>query len=487
MDTSVVDHFINKYKDEINELNKELSLVKNLEDEFRLLQELANSYFNLSEDYKHKFNFLTKLALDYDEMILAKRQSFSCIEKSLSLLRRSEVDIVQNAHWFVKNLGFEYDYLGIHNGAIPKDLDLYYTAYSPYPNIALNILLNNVSDYQRFVGIWIDKTEKDQDYDNLFISSEVMGDLFLLKQLLIEDFVDVNVVRYTDNAHFAYYYYDKAINSRHSVDSRETDTFGLVDTDGYNYQNVMFLITEKLDLPNIARCMLEEKIQFVSRLYPNTINKTNFPEFRSRTHEKLNSLMKTNNIQILEAHDIIFRKLCDWVADMINKAYDNPKYYRKFAKYWEREEEMHIWMERELLLFESYTGNKYHREAESAGGNCEHWIANIPLEDKIVSNYDSIEDMREFIKTVYDEYGGQVIQYAEGKKSKYGLLIIADTREKIKSHQIRPSPCHQCINIYYDKEYKIWIGVFVFQAFAKSPSNPTVRKLKNDKITIQKK
>jgi len=479
MDTSAVDHFINKYKEEINELKMKLSLINNSEDEFNLLQKLADSYYILSEQYKRRFNYLTKLALDYDEMIFAKRQSFIYIEKSLSLLRRSEVDVVQNAHWFVKNIGFEYDYLGTHNGTIPNDLELYYSAYSPYPNIALNILLNNISDYQRLVGIWIDKAENDHNYNNLFIYSEVMGDLCLLKQLLIEDLVDVNVIRYTDNAHFAYHYYNKAINNRHSVDRRETATFGLVDTDGYNYQDVMYLITEKLELPNIVRCMLEEKIQFVSRLYPNTINKTDFPIFRSRTHEKLNSLMKTNNIPIIEGHDTIFRQLCEWVADMVNKAYDNPKYYRKDAQYWEKEGEMHIWMERELTIFEAHTGHRYHREAESAGGNCEHWIANIPLEDKLVSNYNDIEAIREFLKTIYDEYSGQVIRYAEGKKSKYGLLIIADTREKIKNHQIRPSPCHQCINIYYDKEYKIWTCVFVFQAFTKSPSNPTVRKLKD--------
>jgi len=443
MDTSGIDIFIDKYKKEIDDLKIKISCIKDRENEFKILQKMAESYYILSEQYKLKFN-LTKHPDDYKEKL---------------------------------KLGFEYDYLVTHSGVIPSDLELYYPAYSPYPNRVLNILHNNISDYQRLVGIWIDKAEKDNDYDNLFINCEVMGYLCLLKQLLIEDLIDVNVIRYTDNAHFAYYFYDKAISNRHTVDRRETGLLGLVDTDGYNYQDVIYLITRKLGLQNIVRSSLEEKIKFISRVYPYTFNKTDFPMFRSRTHDKLNSLLIEKNVPSYEDHDAMFRKLCEWLANMVNKAYDNPKYYRKEAYLWEREDEMHIWIERELNIFEAYTRHKYHREAEAGGGKCEHWIANIPLEDKLISNYDDIEDIKEFLNKVYNDYGGQVLQYAEGKGSKYGLLLVADIRDKIKNQIIRRSPGYKCINLKFDEEYKIWISVFVFQAIYRPPSYPMGRRM----------
>lgn len=131
---------------------------------------------------------------------------------------------------------------------------------------------------------------------------------------------------------------------------------------------------------------------------------------------------------------------------------------------------MHTWLEKELKIFEVYTKHKYHREAESGGGRCEHWIDTIPIEDKLISRYDNFENILEFMNINYQKYSDQVIQYAEGKKSKYGFLIIADVRDQIKNGIIRRSPCRKCIDIKYDSEYRIWIGIFVFQAVNEPPS-----------------
>jgi hypothetical protein len=408
----------------------------------------------------------------------AKKQSFISTEKSLSILRKNSIYVLNNANWFIRNIGFEYDYLITHNGNIPNEIELYYSSFSPYPNRVLNILFNNISEYQRIIGFYIVKAEQEADYNNVFIYSEVMGDLFLFKQLLIEDLIDVNVMRYIDNAQFSYNFYDKALQNRYKVDRREVATFGLVDTQGYNYQDVIHLILKKRGFPSLIRSMLEEKIKLINKIYPFTINRKEFPPFRSNTHDKLYSLVKEIKIPIYDEYDKIFIKLCEWLCDMLNRAYDNKKYFRKPAQDWNIEEQMHIWMERELKIFEVYTNHKYHREAESGGGKCEHWIDTIPLEDKLISDYEDVENIEEFKTAVYEDYGNQVIQYAEGKKSKFGFLIIADVRQEIKDHLISRSPCHKCIDIKYDSEYKIWIGILVFQALNKSPSDPYVKKVR---------
>jgi len=163
MDTSAIDPFIDESKKEIHELNNKLSTVDDLAEKFKLLQKLAESYYKLSRHYELKYN-LSKNFDDYNEILNAKRQSFVCVEKSLSLLRRNELVVINNdARWFVYNLGFEYDYLVTYNGEIPRDLELYYSSYYPYPNRALNILLNNISDCQRLISIWIARAENDID------------------------------------------------------------------------------------------------------------------------------------------------------------------------------------------------------------------------------------------------------------------------------------------------------------------------------------
>ncbi|KKK93032.1 hypothetical protein LCGC14_2696950, partial [marine sediment metagenome] len=41
----------------------------------------------------------------------------------------------------------------------------------------------------------------------------------------------------------------------------------------------------------------------------------------------------------------------------------------------------------------------------------------IPIEDKLISRYDNIENLQEFMNLIYEKYSNQVIQYAEGKIS----------------------------------------------------------------------
>jgi hypothetical protein len=150
MDTSGIDSFIDKYKKEIDELKSKLSHIEDLENDFILLQKIAELYYVLSEQYNLRRS-LTKLFNDYDKMMEAKKQSFISTEKSLSILRKNSIYVLNNANWFIRNIGFEYDYLITHNGNIPNEIELYYSSFSPYPNRVLNILFNNISEYQRII------------------------------------------------------------------------------------------------------------------------------------------------------------------------------------------------------------------------------------------------------------------------------------------------------------------------------------------------
>ena len=52
--------------------------------------------------------------------------------------------------------------------------------------------------------------------------------------------------------------------------------------------------------------------------------------------------------------------------------------------------------------------------------------------------------------------------------SGYGILNIVDVRENIKNNTINASPIPKVFKIFY--ENNCWIGVFIFQAFTKTPS-----------------
>ena len=68
MDTSAIDFFIDKYNAEIEDLKIKISSVENSEDEFHLLQKIAESYYILLEQYKLRRN-LTKNLIDYEKML----------------------------------------------------------------------------------------------------------------------------------------------------------------------------------------------------------------------------------------------------------------------------------------------------------------------------------------------------------------------------------------------------------------------------------
>lgn len=131
---------------------------------------------------------------------------------------------------------------------------------------------------------------------------------------------------------------------------------------------------------------------------------------------------------------------------------------------------MHEWFDLKFrALKKEHEFITYHSEADAGGGECEHFINDIPIEDKIVdkSGHTNIGD---FLKEQYKIHYPQVRRYAIGKQSKYAILLITDKREDIIKDEIRASSPNKCLLFQYNKEDNLWCAVFAFQVIQKSPS-----------------
>jgi hypothetical protein len=100
-----------------------------------------------------------------------------------------------------------------------------------------------------------------------------------------------------------------------------------------------------------------------------------------------------------------------------------------------------------------------------SGGDSDHWIDEIPIEDKLLKTEENL-DHKNILEEIYNKHKGQI--FREAGKSGFGILCIADIRGKIKNNTIAAFPLKKCFHVYY--ENNIWVAVFLLQAFTGTPS-----------------
>lgn len=169
----------------------------------------------------------------------------------------------------------------------------------------------------------------------------------------------------------------------------------------------------------------------------------------------INKIPSENTVQWL---DIIYN-----FFDLLHNCYDYKHYFRLKAQYWKDEiTDMNPWMGR---VCKSYYKDKHKDHSLVAGGDADHWIGQIPLEDKLLRSEGNIKNNK-ILDYLYQKHKEQILK--EAGKSSYGVLTIADIRKEIINGSIFPFPLKRCYKIFY--ENNTWIVVFLLQAFIKTPS-----------------
>lgn len=148
---------------------------------------------------------------------------------------------------------------------------------------------------------------------------------------------------------------------------------------------------------------------------------------------------------------------------IIHKCYDYNNFFRHKAQKWRDEvRDMNPWMGGVL---KDYFQDKHKDHSSVAGGDADHWINQIPIEDKLLRSEENL-DNDTIIDEKYEKHKNQILK--EAGPSGYGFLVIADIRKEIKNGSIIPLPLKESIKIYY--ENKIWVIVILIQAFSTTPS-----------------
>ena len=159
----------------------------------------------------------------------------------------------------------------------------------------------------------------------------------------------------------------------------------------------------------------------------------------------------------------IWLEIIDEFFILLHNCYDYPYYFRNPAQKWKIEpKDMSPWLSSVLLpRFRERLKDK----AGVSGGDSDHWIDEIPIEDKLLKTEEGL-NQETVLEEKFNKHKDQVIR--EAGKCGFGILCIADIRREIKNNSIAAFPLKKCFHIFYEND--IWIAVFMIQAFTKTPS-----------------
>ncbi len=157
-------------------------------------------------------------------------------------------------------------------------------------------------------------------------------------------------------------------------------------------------------------------------------------------------------------------ELISFFGNLLFTSYDRKELFREEAQSWVHEvSDMQPWASIEL---KKKFGERSSDNSLVSDGHADHWVDNIPIEDKVFKSDKKI-DNNYLIEYLYVEHKEQF--FREAGKSSYTILIIADVREGIRKNTIRSYPLKKSVMIFNESD--IWTAVFLFQAFTKTPSD----------------
>jgi len=213
------------------------------------------------------------------------------------------------------------------------------------------------------------------------------------------------------------------------------------------FENTRQIVIELIDYD-------ESRIKDVDTKHPECDNKLN-NQLKALNFWDLNAPLSKNADTWLEIIGKFF--------DILKVCYDHRVKFREPAQNWKDEKkDMNPWMST-ILTFIFH--NKHKDESLVSDGDADHWIEEIPVEDKLLKTEEKL-DNENIIKEKYEKHKKQILR--EAGKCGYAIFVIADIRKEIKNNEIPARPLKKCFQIFY--ENNIWIAAFLFQAFTKPPS-----------------
>jgi len=461
-------------RNELGILKQKLISVINSEDK-------ANIYWQLSEKYKLLFWGYAEEAIIFKDT--SKEEYYKQLEKDYlwnSIYYREKcIQIIKQDNSIEANdgifmdVGLKYRYFIKYDYEEIKVDELRFEKHGDTSNEKINIIINDLKYAIRALYYKINHYEKEKNHEELFCSYEIIGDLYLIIQLLLIEGEKKDLL---DNAKQALDYYKK---SREVLKffARPTTHYGGIY--GLSYQiNFYDPLLKSHGFQGYSLSSIY-KMEFIEKELLNKKRGMEYMEYQFLPNipilnNRIDILIKNNpilNYKKVEFED--WKTVLSFIHNEILSYNFEQCYLNNIIETWKREDDMQKWFQRELERSirdvknepSFYTG----RETKKGGGDCDHYYKRIPICDKWKRDSNSKNyptDISDFIDKVYKDHYKQVKSYADDVK--LAILIVVDSREvtRIKN----PDMVKDCYEIKVNKKDCVITAIFVIQVNNTYPS-----------------
>lgn len=462
---------------EIDILKKKILDLNNPEDK-------ANLYWKLSEKYKMLFwgyaeepvifrntpkeKYYKQLEKDYLWNSIYYR------EKCLRIIK--EQDKIEANNGIFMDVGLKYRYFIRYDYEEIKEDDLWFESFGETNNEKINIMINDLEYAKRGMYYIIKNYEKEKNHEELFCWCEVMGDLYLIIQLLL---IEGGRNDLLDNAKQSLKYYKRSRDHLKIFAKPTTAYSGIY---GLPYQiNFFDPLLKSIGFKGYFQSSID-KMEFIEKKLLKIESGMDYMEYLESPFLDNKTLLNNKIEKLINEHPTLKYKgleLEDWKTILYfvhNEVLSYNYNYRDLNNEvltWKREDGMQKWLQR--LIDRHLIGEKSEspffsgRERKTGGGNCDHYYKNIPICDKWKRDTNAKTyptNINEFIEKLYKDHYEQVKSYANDVK--LAVMIVIDSRERTKNRA--PDLVKDCYDFKINEQDGIITAIFVIQVSDKVPS-----------------
>ena len=398
-------------------------------------------------------------------------------EKFLDFTKQN--DLIEANDGIFLDVGLKYRYFVRNDYEEIKEEGFQFETFGETKNEKINMITNDMEYGKRGMYYAIKHYEKEKNHEELFCWCEVMGDIYLIIQLLL---IEGGRNDLLDNAKQSLKYYKKSRENL-KVFAKPTTQYGGIY--GLPYQTNFFdPFLKSFKFKGYSQSSID-KMEFVEKKLLQKENGLAYIEYLESPLFSNKTILDNRIDILLNEHPVLKYKgsvLEDWknILYFIHKEILSYNYeYRDINNKvlnWKREEYMQKWLQR---LIDRYLIDKRSepsfftgRETKKGGGDCDHYYKRIPICDKWKRDTNSKNyptKIYDFINKVYKDHYEQVKSYASDVK--LAIMIVVDSREVTRKKN--PDMVKDCYDFKINEQDGVITAIFVIQV---SDSPPSKRK-----------
>lgn len=465
-----------KDKNELGILKEQLVNASKLDDKANIFWQLSEKYKLLFWGYAEESTIFKDTSKESYYKQVEKDYLWNSIyyrEKCLQIIKQN--DVIEANDGIFMDVGLKYRYFIRYDYEEIKEDGFQLEKFGDVLNEKINIIINDIEYAKRGMYYTIKHYEKDNNHEELFIWCEVMGDLYLIIQLLL---IKGGRIDLLDSAKQALIYYKESRENLKVFAKSTTHYAGII---GLAYQTNFFdPLLKSLGFKGYSESSID-KMEFIEKVLLKKKSAMEYDYLESSFLD--NKTILNNSIEKLERKYLILKykgiDFEDWkivlnfVHDHILSYNYEQSYLKNIVATWKGEDDMQKWLQQQIntnLLAKNNEPSYYSgREVKKGGGDCDHYYKKIPICDKWKRDTNAKtypEKIDGFIDKAYKDHYEQVKSYADDVK--LAVMIIVDSREVTRKKN--PDMVKDCYNIKINEKDGVITAIFVIQVWDKPPS-----------------